>query len=124
MAGWTQKVPGRGACALVDAAARMAASLLREFPAEVAAHLALPLSSLRRPRPHCPAHTRNHLEIVMKLVLDQTACQGYGLCQQAAPDLVDLDDWGYAGLLGDGSVPGGQQRPRARRPSRSARSRR
>ena len=42
----------------------------------------------------------------MKLVLDSTACQGYGLCQQAAPDLVDLDDWGYAGLAGDGSVPG------------------
>ena len=44
----------------------------------------------------------------MKLVLDSTACQGYGLCQQAAPDLVDLDDWGYAGLTGDGSVPGHQ----------------
>jgi len=42
----------------------------------------------------------------MKLVLDSTACQGYGLCQQAAPDLVDLDDWGYAGLVGDGAVPG------------------
>jgi ferredoxin len=41
----------------------------------------------------------------MKLVLDSTACQGYGLCQQAAPALVDLDDWGYAGLIGDGSVP-------------------
>jgi ferredoxin len=44
----------------------------------------------------------------MKLVVDSTACQGYGLCQQAAPDLVDLDDWGYAGLLGDGTVPAGQ----------------
>ncbi|HSV39379.1 MAG TPA: ferredoxin [Nocardioidaceae bacterium] len=43
----------------------------------------------------------------MKLVLDSTACQGYGLCQQAAPDLLDLDDWGYAGIVGDGSVPGG-----------------
>lgn len=42
----------------------------------------------------------------MKLVLDSTACQGYGLCQQAAPDLVDLDDWGYAGLVGDGAIPG------------------
>jgi ferredoxin len=41
----------------------------------------------------------------MKLVLDQTACQGYGLCSQEAPDLVDLDDWGYAGLLTDGTVP-------------------
>jgi ferredoxin len=45
----------------------------------------------------------------MKLVLDQTACQGYGMCQDAAPDLLDLDDWGYAGLLGDGTVTGDQQ---------------
>lgn len=44
----------------------------------------------------------------MKLVLDSTACQGYGLCQQAAPDLVDLDDWGYAGLLVDGALPADQ----------------
>ena len=62
MEGWTQKVPGRGACALVDAAARMAASLLREFPAEVESHLAAPC-------PRCaalgalPRHTRNHLEM-------------------------------------------------------------
>ena len=41
----------------------------------------------------------------MKLVLDSTACQAYGLCQQAAPDLVDLDDSGYAELIGDGTVP-------------------
>ena len=59
----------------------------------------------------------------MKLVLDQTACQGYGLCQQVAPDLVDLDDWGYAGLIGDGAVPGALGHARTR-PSRSARSRR
>jgi len=45
----------------------------------------------------------------MKLVLDQTACQGYGMCHDAAPDLLDLDDWGYAGLLGDGAVAGDQQ---------------
>ena len=45
----------------------------------------------------------------MKLVLDQTACQGYGMCQEAAPELLDLDDWGYAGVLGDGEVPVSQQ---------------
>ena len=28
----------------------------------------------------------------MKLVLDTGTCQGYGLCLQAAPSLVDLDD--------------------------------
>jgi ferredoxin len=40
----------------------------------------------------------------MKLVLDTDVCQGYGLCQMAAPDLVDLDDSGYAELIGDGTV--------------------
>ncbi|MBY8339318.1 ferredoxin [Streptomyces spinosirectus] len=32
----------------------------------------------------------------MKLLLDSTRCQGYGLCQEPAPDLIDLDEWGYA----------------------------
>lgn len=41
----------------------------------------------------------------MKLILDTEVCQGYGLCQMAAPDLVDLDDSGYAELIGDGTVP-------------------
>ena len=48
---------------------------------------------------------RQPLGDVMKLVLDTTACQGYGLCLQAAPALVDLDDSGYAELIGDGTVP-------------------
>ena len=41
----------------------------------------------------------------MKLILDTNVCQGYGLCQVAAPDLVDLDDSGYAELIDDGAVP-------------------
>ena len=45
----------------------------------------------------------------MKLVLDTEVCQGYGLCQMAAPDLVDLDDSGYAELIGDGQVPASEQ---------------
>ncbi len=63
MAGWTEKLPGRGACALVDAAARTAASLLREFPAEVSSHL-------DRPCPRCaalgqpPRHTRHLVDPV------------------------------------------------------------
>ncbi|ANP51524.1 ferredoxin [Streptomyces griseochromogenes] len=32
----------------------------------------------------------------MKLLLDSTRCQGYGLCQEPAPELVELDEWGYA----------------------------
>ena len=32
----------------------------------------------------------------MKLLLDSTRCQGYGLCQEPAPEQIDLDEWGYA----------------------------
>jgi NADH:ubiquinone oxidoreductase subunit F (NADH-binding) len=62
IAGWTEKVPGRGACALVDAAARMAASLLREFPREVEAHLANPCPCCATLGP-TPRHTRHHVSI-------------------------------------------------------------
>ena len=41
----------------------------------------------------------------MKLILDTNVCPGDGLCQVAAPDLVDLDDSGYAELIDDGAVP-------------------
>ncbi|MFB7510977.1 ferredoxin [Streptomyces broussonetiae] len=40
----------------------------------------------------------------MKLLLDSTRCQGYGLCQEPAPELIDLDEWGYAQVL-VGEVP-------------------
>ncbi|WP_020525529.1 ferredoxin [Catelliglobosispora koreensis] len=32
----------------------------------------------------------------MKLRVDPTACQAYGLCHEQAPGLIDLDEWGYA----------------------------
>jgi len=34
----------------------------------------------------------------MKLHVDATLCQGYGLCQEQAPTLLELDEWGYAAL--------------------------
>lgn len=30
-----------------------------------------------------------------RLAVDWIACNGYGLCAAAAPDLITLDDWGY-----------------------------
>ncbi|MGD1221728.1 ferredoxin [Streptomyces krungchingensis] len=42
----------------------------------------------------------------MKLLLDSTRCQGYGLCQEPAPEQIDLDEWGYAQLR-VGEVPSG-----------------
>jgi len=40
----------------------------------------------------------------MRLTVDPTICQGYGLCADEAPELVELDDSGYATILGDGQV--------------------
>ena len=39
-----------------------------------------------------------------KLKIDWIACNGYGVCEAAAPDLIVLDDWGYP-VLPDGPVP-------------------
>jgi len=39
-----------------------------------------------------------------RLRIDWIACNGYGVCEAAAPDLIVLDDWGYP-ILPDGPVP-------------------
>lgn len=41
----------------------------------------------------------------MKAVVDATKCSGYGNCADVCPSVFDIDDWGYASVLGDGTVP-------------------
>jgi ferredoxin len=41
----------------------------------------------------------------MKIKLDRTVCDGFGICAKHAPEYFSLDDWDYASLIGDGSVP-------------------
>lgn len=41
----------------------------------------------------------------MKIHLDRTLCDGFGICAKHAPGYFSLDDWGYACLIGDGDVP-------------------
>ena len=41
----------------------------------------------------------------MKVRLDRTMCDGFGACARHAPDYFSLDDWGYASLVGNGTVP-------------------
>ena len=41
----------------------------------------------------------------MKIRLDRTICDGFGLCAKHAPQYFSLDDWGYASLEGNGEVP-------------------
>ena len=37
----------------------------------------------------------------MKIKLDRTRCDGFGICARHAPEHFPLDDWGYASLAGD-----------------------
>lgn len=41
----------------------------------------------------------------MKIRLDRTVCDGFGVCGKHAPEYFSLDDWGYACVIGDGEVP-------------------
>lgn len=41
----------------------------------------------------------------MRIKLDRTLCDGFGLCAKHAPEYFSLDDWGYASLEGNGEVP-------------------
>jgi ferredoxin len=40
----------------------------------------------------------------LKVHLDRTLCDGFGICAKHAPGYFSLDDWGYASLVGDGAV--------------------
>ncbi|MGK2854664.1 MAG: ferredoxin [Microbacteriaceae bacterium] len=41
----------------------------------------------------------------MRIKLDRTLCDGFGICAKHAPNYFSLDDWGYACLEGNGEVP-------------------
>lgn len=45
----------------------------------------------------------------MNIRLEATVCEGFGTCAGHAPNLFELDEWGYAMLKGDGSVPADQE---------------
>ena len=36
-------------------------------------------------------------------------CDGFGICAKHAPEYFSLDDWGYASLIGDGTIPEGDR---------------
>lgn len=45
----------------------------------------------------------------MKAVVDSTKCQAYGACADVCPSVFVLDEWGFAGVQGDGTVPAGDE---------------
>ena len=46
----------------------------------------------------------------MKVRIDPDRCQGHGRCYDLSPGLFGDDEEGYGTVLGDGTVPDGQQR--------------
>jgi ferredoxin len=45
----------------------------------------------------------------MKVRLESATCEGFGTCATHAPNLFELDEWGYAILKNDGQVPAGEE---------------
>lgn len=41
----------------------------------------------------------------MRIRLDSDRCQGHNRCYALAPELFDVDDFGQALVVGDGTVP-------------------
>ena len=39
-----------------------------------------------------------------ELVVNRIACDGFGMCAELLPELIDLDDWGYP-IVAAGGVP-------------------
>jgi ferredoxin len=43
----------------------------------------------------------------MRIHVDESKCQGHNRCYALAPELIDVDDFGQAVVIGDGDVPPG-----------------
>ena len=105
---WLGQVDGRGGCAHPDGAVRLIRSALRTFGAEMERHAGPVLGG--RPRAaRSPvadrAAGRRAVTGPARLRVDFIACDGRGLCAEALPELISLDDWGFP-IVRDQDVPG------------------
>jgi ferredoxin len=53
------------------------------------------------------SHRENRLPGQLRLRVDPDKCQGHSRCKSLAPELFELDEFGYAHEVGDGTVPEG-----------------
>jgi ferredoxin len=42
-----------------------------------------------------PAHGRPLATGEIRLEVDRIACDGFGMCAELLPEIIELDDWGY-----------------------------
>jgi ferredoxin len=45
----------------------------------------------------------------MKALIDSTKCSGYGACAETCPSVFEIDEFGFAALRTDGTVPAGDE---------------
>jgi ferredoxin len=43
----------------------------------------------------------------MRIRIDPVKCEGFGPCNDVIPEVIKLDEWGYALVEGGGEVPPG-----------------
>ncbi|MCU1422852.1 MAG: hypothetical protein JWN36_2503 [Microbacteriaceae bacterium] len=41
----------------------------------------------------------------MRVTVDPTKCEGFGICAGLAPQIFELDEWGYAAVTGGSEIP-------------------
>ncbi len=56
---------------------------------------------------HATTRKREKMSGKMKIHVDQDKCQGHARCKSLASELFDLDEFGNAHEVGDGTVPNG-----------------
>jgi ferredoxin len=44
------------------------------------------------------------INVQTELVVDRIACDGFGMCAELLPELIELDDWGYP-IVASSGVP-------------------
>ena len=77
-----------------------------QFPQVVARHLDNDCDACRAARSRADRPYEMEAAVSgMKIRLDRTMCDGFGMCAKHAPEYFSLDDWGYASLEGNGTIP-------------------
>jgi ferredoxin len=62
------------------------------------------VTSIHRPRTDRPGSAETPAPARLELLVDRIACDGFGMCAELLPELIELDDWGYP-IVAAGGVP-------------------
>src|SRR3979409_1028757 len=81
---------------------------MREFRLAHGARAVIIATADTNPRQPCGTGTQEgRMSGTLKIRVDQDKCQGHARCKSLAPELFELDEYGNAHEVGDGTVPKG-----------------